>query len=191
MYLFFDTETTGLPLSWRAPVTDLFNWPRLVQLAWLLYDDSGKKLKEGCRIIKPEGFTIPDEAAGVHGIDQGRALREGASLREVLTEFAETVEESAVLIAHNMRYDESIIGAEFLRLSVPNRLFDKPRFCTMKASAEFCGIPGPYGFKWPTLSELHFRLFRSLTEDVHNASADAAVCAKCFFKLKEMGIISV
>jgi hypothetical protein len=36
MYLFFDTETTGLPKSWKAPVTDVNNWPRLVQLAFLL-----------------------------------------------------------------------------------------------------------------------------------------------------------
>jgi hypothetical protein len=37
MYLFFDTETTGLPKNYKAPVTDLNNWPRLVQLAWLFY----------------------------------------------------------------------------------------------------------------------------------------------------------
>jgi len=35
MYLFFDTETTGLPKNWKAPIEDLNNWPRLVQLAWL------------------------------------------------------------------------------------------------------------------------------------------------------------
>jgi hypothetical protein len=41
MYLFFDTETTGLPKNWKAPVTDLNNWPRLVQLAFLLFDNNG------------------------------------------------------------------------------------------------------------------------------------------------------
>jgi hypothetical protein len=35
MYLFFDTETTGLPSNYKAPATDLNNSPRLVQLAWL------------------------------------------------------------------------------------------------------------------------------------------------------------
>ena len=38
MYLFFDTETTGLPRSWKAPITDSNNWPRLVQIAWLVFD---------------------------------------------------------------------------------------------------------------------------------------------------------
>ena len=31
-YLFFDTETTGLPANWQAPMSDLENWPRLVQI---------------------------------------------------------------------------------------------------------------------------------------------------------------
>jgi DNA polymerase III subunit epsilon len=59
MYLFFDTETTGLPRSWKAPITDLNNWPRLVQLAYLLYDSDGNELSGGDFIIKPEGFIIP------------------------------------------------------------------------------------------------------------------------------------
>ncbi len=33
MYLIFDTETTGLPKNYNAPLTDADNWPRLVQLA--------------------------------------------------------------------------------------------------------------------------------------------------------------
>ena len=63
MYLFFDTETTGLPRNWKAPVTDLNNWPRLVQLAYLLYDNKGNKISGGDFIIKPNGFTIPTDAS--------------------------------------------------------------------------------------------------------------------------------
>ncbi len=37
-YVFFDTETTGLPLNWKAPVTELENWPRLIQLAYIVYN---------------------------------------------------------------------------------------------------------------------------------------------------------
>jgi len=77
MYLFFDTETTGLPRNWKAPVTDLNNWPRLVQLAYLLYDENGNKITGGDYIIKPEGFTIPINASRIHGISTERAIREG------------------------------------------------------------------------------------------------------------------
>ena len=31
-YLFFDTETTGVPRNYYAPVTDTNNWPRLEEL---------------------------------------------------------------------------------------------------------------------------------------------------------------
>lgn len=65
MYLFFDTETTGLPKNWKAPVTDLNNWPRLVQLAYLLYDAQGNKMAEGDYIIKPDGFTVGAEATKI------------------------------------------------------------------------------------------------------------------------------
>ena len=42
MYLIFDTETTGLPKNWKAPITDTDNWPRCVQIAWQLHDEMGE-----------------------------------------------------------------------------------------------------------------------------------------------------
>tara|TARA_B110000908_G_C9962776_1_gene317636 strand:+ start:106 stop:219 length:114 start_codon:yes stop_codon:yes gene_type:complete len=33
--LFFDTETTGLPKDFNAPIEEVENWPRLVQLGYL------------------------------------------------------------------------------------------------------------------------------------------------------------
>jgi len=41
MFLVFDTETTGLPKRWNAPISDHENWPRCVQIAWQLHDDFG------------------------------------------------------------------------------------------------------------------------------------------------------
>ena len=41
MYLIFDTETTGLPRDFKAPITDTDNWPRCVQIAWQLHDEWG------------------------------------------------------------------------------------------------------------------------------------------------------
>ena len=80
MYLFFDTETTGLPLNWKAPVTNTSNWPRMVQLAWLHYDANGKLLDSGNHIIRPEGFSISLEATKIHGISTEKALAEGEAL---------------------------------------------------------------------------------------------------------------
>ena len=36
VYLFSDTETTGIPRNYNAPVSDLANWPRMIQIAWPL-----------------------------------------------------------------------------------------------------------------------------------------------------------
>ena len=94
MYLFFDTETTGLPRNWKAPVTDVNNWPRLVQLAFLYYDRNGKKILGGDFIIKPEGFTIPTDASKIHGISTERAIREGKQLITVLKDFQSLIDEA-------------------------------------------------------------------------------------------------
>ena len=59
MFLIFDTETTGLPRNYNAPISDLDNWPRMVQIAWQLHDDAGALLHHDSIIIKPEGIQFP------------------------------------------------------------------------------------------------------------------------------------
>jgi len=98
MYLFFDTETTGLPKNWKAPVTDLNNWPRLVQLAFLYYDNNGNMISGGDFIIKPEGFTIPTEASRIHGISTDRAIQEGQLLKNVLQNFQSFIDRLVILL---------------------------------------------------------------------------------------------
>ena len=189
MFLFFDTETTGIPKNWKAPVTDLDNWPRLVELAWILCDDGGQKVDAHSAIVRPDGFIIPAEAAGVHGITTERARGEGADLVEVLEVFSDAVSRADTLVAHNMRFDEKIVGAELLRTRIPSTFDGKPRTCTMRSSTAFCGLPGKYGPKWPTLEELHVALFGVSPDVSHEAGADAAVCARCFFELRAKGVI--
>ena len=65
MFLIFDTETTGLPGNWNAPLTDFANWPRVVQIAWQLHAADGKLISAESLIVQPEGFTIPFNAEKV------------------------------------------------------------------------------------------------------------------------------
>jgi DNA polymerase III subunit epsilon len=189
MYLFFDTETTGLPINWKAPVKNVNNWPRMVQIAWLLYDANRNRIDEKEFIIKPEGFSIPDDATRVHGISTECAMDKGQDLDFVLKLFAEQIETAGMLVAHNMSFDEKIVGAEFIRKNIPNKLFQTNRICTMKESTGYCRIPGHYGYKWPKLSELHIELFGEDFEEAHNAAVDINATAKCFWKMKELEII--
>lgn len=187
MYLFFDTETTGLPKNWKAPVNDLNNWPRLVQLAYLLFDNNGNKISEGDFIVKPDGFIIPSDVSRIHGITNERALIEGKQLNFVLQKFETLINQADVLVAHNMSFDEKIVGAEFLRVGNTNPLTSKKRICTMESTTNFCAIDGPYGYKWPKLSELHKKLFNTDFSDAHNAAVDILITAKCFWELKRIG----
>ena len=189
MYLFFDTETTGLPKSWKASVTDLNNWPRLVQLAYLLYDRNGNKISGGDFIIKPEGFTIPAEASKIHGISTERANLEGKALLTVLQGFQSLINQAEYLVAHNMSFDEKIVGAEFLRNKMQDGISPKRKICTMHSTTDFCAINGPYGYKWPKLSELHYKLFRTDFQEAHNAAADINATARCFWELRRLGKI--
>lgn len=189
MYFFFDTETTGLPRYWKAPVTDLNNWPRMIQVGYILYNADGQHIATKDYIIRPEGFRIPVEASRVHGITTERALDEGVPLLGVLEELYRQISGSSLLVAHNMSFDEKILGAEFLRNHYNNILPEKQKLCTMQASVNYCAIPGPYGYKWPRLEELHKKLFQKGFDNAHNALADIQATADCFWKMKELNII--
>ncbi|NBU26095.1 MAG: 3'-5' exonuclease, partial [Gammaproteobacteria bacterium] len=94
---------------------DLQNWPRVVQIAWTLCDDAGNEVAWAEHIIRPDGFVIPPEAARVHGISTERAHAEGLPLEAVLDLVSEALANAGVLIAHNIAFDEKVLGAEFLR----------------------------------------------------------------------------
>lgn len=191
MYLFFDTETTGLPRDWRAPLTDFENWPRMVQLAYIVCDDSGGKITSRDYVVKPVGFSIPEEAARIHGITTEYAIKNGAPLGNVLTEFHSVLNKAQYVVAHNMSFDEKIVGAEFLRAGMEVCLPAKTRICTMQSSTNYCALPGANGFKWPKLSELHQKLFGEDFSDAHNAAVDIAATAKCFWELCRLGVIRI
>lgn len=191
MYLIFDTETTGLPDDYNAPHSDTENWPRMVQVAWEAYDVRGRKIVAKSHVIRPDGFKIPKDAQRIHGISTMIAKRIGAPVADVLDEFMDVLGESSVLVAHNLSFDTGILGAEFHRIGTKRPFRHVIQICTMKEATDYCALPGPYGSKWPKLEELHYKLFRKRVKEAHDAGADAATCAKCFFELKRLGIIRI
>lgn len=192
MYIIFDTETTGLPRSYNAPMSDDDNWPRLVQVAWQLHDAKGKLLSNHNYIVKPEGFTIPYNAEKVHGISTARATKEGHALDKVLTVFHEDVEKATYLVGHNIGFDINVVGSEFLRKQIPMKLQSMKEMDTKDLSTDFCALPGGKGgkYKWPTLTELHHKLFGNGFEDAHDAAYDVAATGKCFFGLITQKVIA-
>jgi DNA polymerase III subunit alpha len=191
MFLIFDTETTGLPNNFKAPLTDFNNWPRMVQIAWQIHDEKGQLIEAQNYIVKPEGYEIPFQAVKVHGISTERALRDGNDLVWVLNKFNEALEKTEYVIGHNIEFDLNIAGCEFLRKDIRTNLLQLESIDTKNESTDFCAIPGGRGggYKWPNLSELHIKLFGKKFDEAHNASADVIATARCFLELVRLGII--
>ena len=186
MYLIFDTETTGLPKRYDAPITDTDNWPRCVQIAWQLHDEMGNLVDQQDYLVKPDGFNIPYESEQIHGISTALAEQEGIALEEVLTKFNEALSKTKFLVGQNVDFDINVMGCEFFRESVENPMQELPVLdtCT-EHTAELCQIPGGRGgkFKLPTLTELHQFLFDETFAEAHNATADVEATTRCFLEL--------
>ena len=186
MYLIFDTETTGLPKRWDAPITDTDNWPRAIQIAWQLHDGMGNCLEHQDYLIQPDGFNIPYDAEKIHGISTELAQEQGKPLVEVLEKFNKALAKTKFVVGQNVSFDLNIMGAEFVRENIVNPLQELPVLdtCT-EHTASLCQIPGGrYGkFKLPTLTELHQYLFNQPFAEAHNATADVEATTRCFLEL--------
>jgi DNA polymerase III subunit alpha len=186
MYLIFDTETTGLPRSWSAPITDTDNWPRCIQIAWQLHDEMGNLIEHQDYLVKPEGFNIPYDAERIHGISTELAMEQGIPLLEVLEKFNIALSKTKFIVGQNVGFDVNIMGCEFHRMNVGSDMVKMPVLdtCT-EVTAELLKLPGGRGgrFKLPTLTELHQYLFGVPFSEAHNATADVEATTRCFLEL--------
>ena len=186
MYLIFDTETTGLPKKWAAPISDTDNWPRCIQIAWQLHDEMGNLVEHQDYLINPEGFNIPYDAERVHGISTELAQKQGISLKEVLEKFNTALSKTKFIVGQNVGFDVNIMGCEFYRMGIDSPMTQMPILdtCT-EVTASLLKLPGGRGgkFKLPTLTELHQYLFNEPFAEAHNATADVEATTRCFFEL--------
>ncbi|MBK21671.1 MAG: DNA polymerase III subunit alpha, partial [Flavobacteriales bacterium] len=190
MYLIFDTETTGLPGNFKAPITDIDNWPWCVQIAWQLHDKWGNLIEARDYLVKPDRFDIPSNASDIHGISTALAEELGEELDFVLNEFNLALKKSEFVVGQNVGFDINIMGCEFHRkgLDSPLAQISVLDTCT-EETANLCQIfigksKKP---KFPTLTELHEHLFGVGFGDAHNATADVEATARCFLELVGRG----
>jgi DNA polymerase III epsilon subunit-like protein len=206
MYLFFDTETTGLPANYEASFKDVDNWPRITQLAWAIYNSEGKQFKKFQSLIKPDGWTIPtvEELKAKrsknpnffveNNMSTERCEREGRPLVDALKHFVQAIEETTYIIAHNMSYDLPVTQCEMWRTEMNATNKGLIRLCTKELGTDICRIPAPWGkpgFKWPSLEELHDYLFQHKFMGAHDAMNDVEACANCFFEMKRRNLITI
>lgn len=190
--LFFDTETVGLPKDYRAPITDIENWPRMIQIAWMLVNENGDPITSCKALIKPDGFLIPDDVLKVHGITNDEAYLRGVNVNYILERFAAVLSDASLIVGHNISFDRKIVGAELYRAGYEDLMHGKPRICIMMKSTQYCQLPKEKGngYKWPKLEELYFKLFNKSKEGLHDAWQDVIATVDCFFELQRVGVIT-
>ena len=175
MYLIFDTETTGLPKNWRAPISDTENWPRCVQLAWQVHDEIGNLIESKSYIIKPDNFDIPYESEKIHGISTLLAEAEGIELDSVLNEFNVSISKSKFIIGHNVNFDFRVLRNEFSQIG---KKFDRDLLCTIELSKKVFPDMKSYSLG-KLVSNLGIKI-----KNRHRADGDAKATLDLFILLK-------
>lgn len=187
--LVIDVETTGLPKKRNALATDVDNWPYPVQVAWVLFkcshaDKPGRILKKDSRLVKPNGWIVPEETTAIHGITHDQAVASGESLEDIMKYVNSLAESSHAICCHNTAFDIPVLIAAGLRggISVSDQFIPKkPTICTMEIGKQICGVikeySGKHGkfykLKAPKLSELYEKIFeRAFEGRLHDASED-------------------
>jgi len=171
-------------------------WPRLVQVAWAAYDEQGRCLAVEGHLVWPTGFAIPAAATRIHGISTARAKSEGMALGWVVDRFLRVMRDHGrILVGHNVGFDRNVIMAEMYRLGYSKASVEKEfcatrHLCLMTTTATYCRLPGRFRqAKYPTLAELHQKLFGGKPDVCHTALADVETSARCFFRLRELGVV--
>ena len=196
MILFVDTETTGLPImdvqsngaKWYPNYMESEKHPRIVQFSFLRYDREGTMKSMHDFIVKPDNFIIPPDSTKIHNISQDQAMKNGTPMVNILDIFKSELDQVELVVMHNAQFDKNIILSEafrYERRDVIDSIFKNNFFCTMKQTKNYVGIRSQYydGFKNPSLTELHNKLFNERLPVMHNSLNDAKVTAKCFFRL--------
>ncbi len=188
-YLFFDTETTGVPYNYKkSPLDDKYNWPHIVSLCWILYDPITQKTSPYYYyVLKPQGFTIPPESSAIHGISHDYAMTHGHDPIPILQQFCKHASQADKIIAHNLHFDKHVLLNDlqwFLPLPAQLPWTPEKEFCTMMDNIQYCKIPFANkkpGYKFPKLDELYACVFtRDAPQDAHNAQRDVRVLLEIY-----------
>ena len=186
--IIFDTETNGLPKSYKKPALDApNNWPDLVSICWMVFADGVHAYTENA-IIRPEGWIITPESTNIHGISQEKALTVGRPLREVLEKFQGDLTDCNRLVAHNLQFDSNVMQSAYKwRLGQdPSPWWPtEAHFCAMLKATNELKIPSnnPYSqYKWPKLDELYTATFgEAPPANAHSADRDVDVLQKIYW----------
>ena len=190
----FDTETTGLPEGRNPSILETEKWPYIVQISWILYDTEAYQVLNMQDHIIDCGVPIPDESVRIHGITKSRSQRKGVPVARALDMFDADLQQSDIVVAHNISFDKRLCMVEAIRHNRKQYFtrdgVRKQEYCTMKNSKDVCKIErknakGQIYYKYPKLAELHDCLFGFVPRGTHDSMADVLICLRCYMVLIE------
>lgn len=188
MLCIYDTETTGL---WKDGLDVAHpNQPKIASLSALRVKYNGVIEASMDVIVKPDGWTIPEAAAKVHGITTERAMAEGIPLLEAMRQFNDIVKGCDRMIGHNEAFDNKVIRHA---LKIIKRKIDLPekRSCTMMMAKNVVKKPPKFpgaDYAWPNLQETYVFLFGREFQGAHTSLADVNACMEIYRELKNRGV---
>src|SRR5210317_1927002 len=195
-YVAFDFETSGLPEG-RRPVTPetvhQFDSCRAVSLSAARFSSRGRLIDTFDAIIYPNDFQISQGSIAIHGITQQQAEREGRPFTEVFLDFMRFIgPRTKTMIAHNAKFDVSVLRSEMIRHGLNLSLIEHLNFrCTLDLYKQRFSKPIKLGV-------LYEQIFGETFENAHNSLADCIACGRVYpyvightRELKPLGIPKV
>ncbi len=187
MYLIFDSSANGRPRSYKAPVDDSSNWPRMMHLSWIILDENLKPTEDYNCVIKPEGYNPSAPALKSHHLELEKMEASENTLKDVLVKFKESMNKCSYVFAHNLAYNNGVVGSEYYRQQISSPLIAADSYCLMHEGTYFCKLKGKRGYKWPSLQELHTACFEQGFTPSNHARADVIAASRSFIFLKKAG----
>jgi DNA polymerase III epsilon subunit-like protein len=177
-YIAFDFETSGLPKG-RKPVTQetlgQYDTCRAVSLSAARFSSKGRLVDTFDAMIIPTDFDISPGSVAIHGITEEMAKSKGRPFLQVFTDFMTFIgPRTKTLIAHNAKFDVSVLRSEMLRHGIDLSLIEDLNFrCTLELYRERFLKPIRLGV-------LYEEIFGEQFENAHNSLADCIACGRVY-----------
>ena len=186
--LAIDTETTGLP-RYDRPADDP-SQPRIYSLGYVLFDPEAP---DGADIavydlVKPDGWTVPAEAAAIHGLTTELLLEKGIPIREALDRFLVAHVLADQLTGFNTNFDLKLLRGELRRCGLQDGYGALPVLDVLHQVRPYCKIApthamhraGRHYSKTPKLLEAYEICLGKAHQGAHNALGDATATVELY-----------
>ena len=183
-YIAWDTETTGLPKTYRGEKASVdnvhkFDNCRMLTLAFVKYSSRGREVGSYHGIVYPDTFEVA--ATHVHGITTEMAREQGQPFGYIYASFKEAIKDTKILVAHNSFFDENVFFSECYRRGFDTDIFNGVTFIDTLDMARTI-FPTLHNHK---LITVYKHIFGKEFDGAHDALNDSRACGDVYPRLRD------